>query len=258
MLSSYEGDPRKPNAHYGGGVYRRRIALHASPGEVKAELEDGPHGFRLRLLHDGEFITAVEPQAIRYPFTTCPGAVHLLQALLAKPLALEAAALRTILVPGNNCTHLYDLATLALAHAQRPCCSRVYDVEVPDERDGETSARVAVDGVSVHHWRVREHQLLAPQNLAGASLMSGFYRWVSQVFSGDQLQAAQVLQRGYFVSQARRYDLKNAAGRPASDDSMPQGSCYTYNHGVVENAVRTGAVRDFSDSPELLLKFLKD
>jgi hypothetical protein len=88
-----------------------------------------------------------------------------------------------------------------------------------------------------------------------ASLMSGFYRWASPHYSGEQLEAAQVLQRGYCVSQARRYDFKNAAGEPASDDRMPQGSCYTYHHGVVENAVRTGAVRDLSNSPELLLKF---
>ena len=38
---------------------------------------------------------------------------------------------------------------------------------------------------------------------------------------------------------------------PASDDRMPRESCYTYNHGVVERALRTAAMRDFSNSPEL-------
>lgn len=254
-VSSYPGDPRLRNADYGSGVYRRRIALNATVDGVLAEMEDNQHGFRLRLNHDGESITALEAEVLRYPFNTCPGAVEPLRALIGTPLDIDVAALRRIIEPGFNCTHLYDLATLALAQQRRGLGRRMYDVVVPDERDGETSATVALDGVSVHRWRIREQRLVAPAALAGESMMSGYFKWTSRCFGGDALEAAQVIQRGYFVAQARRYDFKNSVGAPASDDNMPQGSCYSYNHGVVEQAVRTGTTRDFSDCAEALLQF---
>jgi hypothetical protein len=254
-MNSYEGDRRRRNANYGEGIYRRRLALHGSRRRVEAQLEDGPHGFRLRLCHDGHVVTALESQALRFPFNTCPGAIDALQPLLGTPLDVDAAALRRIIDPGNNCTHLHDLATLALAHARRSRSSRVYDIEVPDERDGQTTVRVALNGVTVHDWRVRDQHVVGPDAVAGGPLLAGFYRWAISRFSGDQLEAATIAQRGYFVAQARRYDFASAAGAPASDDQMPQGACYSYNHGVVEHALRTGTVRDFSNCPELLLKF---
>ena len=47
----------KPNPDYGKGVFRRRIFVRGEPGVVKVELEDGNHGFRVRLAHDGETVT---------------------------------------------------------------------------------------------------------------------------------------------------------------------------------------------------------
>ncbi len=87
--------------------------------------------------------------------------------------------------------------------------------------------------------------------------MQGFYPWAVKVFSKDELEAAVILQRGYFVAQTRRYDYKNSAGRPALEDNMPEGACYTYNAGVVEQAFQTeGMVRDFTGTQEQLLKFV--
>jgi len=86
-------------------------------------------------------------------------------------------------------------------------------------------------------------------------MLQGMYAWASAVFDAEGLEAALVLQRGYFVAQARFFDFAGSAGAPASDDNRPEGSCYAYNAGVVEQGVRTGSTVDFTHSPERLLQF---
>jgi formate-dependent nitrite reductase cytochrome c552 subunit len=88
-------------------------------------------------------------------------------------------------------------------------------------------------------------------------MMQGFFRWASKAFSGDFLESALVLQRGYFVAQVRRSDYLNAGGRPATADNMPEGACYTYNSPVVHSAIHTdGMARDFTGTAEQLLEFV--
>jgi hypothetical protein len=242
---------------YGSGVFRRRVRLENRPRQVTAELEDINHGFRLTLSHDGQRVTDIAAEPIRYPFDTCPGAVAMLKPLVGCALDSESSALRRTLPPGQNCTHLYDLALLALAHSARPARDRIYDVTVPDEIEDGALVTLNCDGVAVHEWRVRSHHLVEPPLLAGNPMQKGFYRWASEEFSGDSLEAAQVLQRGYFVAQSRRYDYMNSGGRLAKNDNMPDGACYSYNTGVVEQAVHTaGMARDFTDAADQLLKFV--
>lgn len=252
---TYPGDPRKLNRAYGNGVFRRRIALSRGAGEILAELEDNQHGFRLVVCHDTQRVTDIRVETLRIPFNTCPGAAEPLRGMVGVPLDIDVAGLRNAIPPGDNCNHLSDLATLALAHYRRGDTTRVYDVEVPDEREGEFAARVAVDGETVHDWRLRQHSLVAPARLAGKSMLQGMYGWASAEFDAEALEAALVLQRGYFVAQARFFDFAGSAGAPASDDNRPEGSCYAYNRGVVEKGVRTGTTVDFTDSPEQLLQF---
>ncbi len=245
------------NQGYGQGVYRRRILLQKTTSGVRAELEDVTHAFRLFLAHDGATVTEVMAEPLRYPFDTCPAAVEKLHPLIGRALDVDASSLRALLDPGQNCTHLYDLTLLAMAHAVREADSRLYDITVPDDSGGGVEIEVACDGVPVHRWTVREHQLIQPSPHAGMTLQKGFYRWACAAFADDSLEAAQVLQRGYFVAQVRRQDYMRAGGRPATADNMPDGACYSYNKGVVEKAVHThGMARDFSTGAEQLLRFL--
>jgi len=247
----------KSNPNYGEGIYRRRIRLENQSLQVVAELEDITHAFRLTLGHDGSCVTDIKAQPIRYPFDTCPGAAAMLQPLIGCSLDTDASSFRSVVAPGQNCTHLYDLALLALAHARRPARTRIYDISVPDELVTGTEIRLLCDGVAVHEWRVRDHRIVAPATFARQPVMQGFYSWASEAFAGEILEAALVLQRGYFVAQGRRYDYMNSGDRLATDDNMPNGACYTYNTGVVEKAVHTeGMARDFSASAEQLLKFV--
>ena len=83
----------KANPRYGNGVFRRRIRLCAADGLVTVELEDGNHGFRLRLRHDGSVVRGVEADTIRHPFGTCPEAVVPLREFVGHRLADGSKAL---------------------------------------------------------------------------------------------------------------------------------------------------------------------
>ncbi|QDX81199.1 hypothetical protein B9N43_08080 [Denitratisoma sp. DHT3] len=245
-----------PNPHYGSGVFRRRLRLDAGSDQVRVELEDCNHAFRLTLRHDGERVTAVEPEAVRHPFTTCPEALAVIGRVVGHRLTDGAQSLRQRLVPGDNCTHLFDMTVLALAHVDDAGLTRLYEIAVDDERDGVTAARIDCDGRTVHEWRVRAHVIEQPEALAGRPFMRGFFAWASQTFAGMALEAATALQRGYFVAQARRSVSLPVEQHPATADGMPDGVCYSYNSGIVQRALRiTGSVRDYSAGPEGLLDF---
>jgi len=247
----------KRNPVYGSGAYRRRLRMRASLGRVDVELEDSNHGFRLHMQHDGERVTQVVAETRRHPFVTCAEAVTRLQTLVGADLAADGATLRQRLPQGANCTHLHDMALLALAHAgEMPGFSRSYDIVVYDEREGMTEARVDCDGASIHVWQVRDDAVAEPVAHAGKPMKRGFYAWVSQHFEGMPLEAAVALQRGYFVAQSRRVARLPYQEWPAGADKMPDGTCYSYNHDVVARALRIeGTVWDLTDKPELLLQF---
>lgn len=247
-----------PNPNYGSGVFRRRLHWHATEGCVAVALEDSNHGFRLRLRHDGSRIVAVDAEPVRYPFTTCPEAVVNVQRV-AGLLLNDAGTMRERLPQPDNCTHLIDMALFAAAHAHDVGEERYYDIAVfdeSDERDGMTQARIGCDGRLVHDWAIRAHVIEAPAELAGKPAMRGFYAWAAQTFADMPLEAAQALQRGYFVAQARRWSYEPIENNPARTDGMPVGACYSYNTGAVERALRIqGSARDYSKSSERLLQF---
>lgn len=247
----------KSNPAYGRGVYRRRLRLRATKGRVDVELEDSNHAFCLHLLHDGQRVLKVDAETRRHPFVTCAEAVIRLQPLVGAQLQADGAALRQRLPQGANCTHLHDMALFALAHAgEQPGFVRLYDIVVNDERDGLTEARVDCDGEPVHVWQVRRDTVAEPLWHAGKPMKRGFYAWVSQDFQDMPLEAAVALQRGYFVAQSRRVARLPYQEWPAGADNMPDGTCYSYNHDVVERALRIeGTVWDLTDKPELLLQF---
>lgn len=248
---------RPPNPAYGSGVFRRKLRLSVHAREAAVDLEDSNHGFRLRLRHDGEAIIDLQADPIRHPFVTCPGAVMPLRRLLGVRLDMGGAELRARLVPGEQCTHLFDMAMLAHAHARDAGLERLYEVVVDDEREGVMRAQVQCDGAPVHDWQIlRGHSIIAPAAFGGRAMMRGFYAWVSESLSGMEHEAAVVLQRGYFVAQSRRMRNTPAAEFPASTDELPDGTCHSYNAAAVGRALRIeGAVRDLTHRPEALLQF---
>jgi hypothetical protein len=246
-----------PNPNYGNGIFRRRIRLENTPGCVIAELEDCNHGFRSRVYHDGKTVTDIVAETPRIPLTTCPGAVEPIRALAGMAIGSDIETINRNGQPKANCTHLFDLTALAIRHAGRDEALRVYDVTVDDESDEDGGdSRVFRNGELIHHWHTRQWELLAPAAIAGNPLYRGFTLWASSAFSGEEQEAAFVLQKGYFVAQARRHDLSSIEGRPAIDNTIMHGACYSYSSPQIELAKSTAkSTRDFTDCPEQLLAF---
>ncbi len=255
------------NPKYGTGIFRRRIRLTSLPGKVVGELEDTMHGFRSTISHDGSTVLSVTGEAIRYPVDACPGAVEPLQELVGLPLTLSAEDINKQGKPFSNCTHLYDLSILAIAHANYNSSNnshlnnvnnvRQYDVAVTDEVETGSKAEVWLDGELIHGWQAEMFQVTEPESLKGNTLFKGFSIWAKSQFSDMELEAAHVLQKGYFVAQARRYDMKSVAGQSLLNGHSQRNVCYASSDGVAETAVRLGSnERDFTDSAEQLLKFV--
>ncbi|MDY0067051.1 MAG: DUF2889 domain-containing protein [Steroidobacteraceae bacterium] len=245
----------RPNPSYGQGVFRRRVRITVRANEAHVDLEDANHAFRLALRHDGERITALEPEFVRHPFTTCPESGRHLAALVGRPLE-ELRRLRRAVETRLSCTHVMDMTALALAHVGEREFARLYDVAVEDERAGCTHARVVCDGRPVHEWVIARHMIVQPSALAGRPMMQGFHAWARDSFADREFEAALTLQRGYFVAQARRYDTSPERDHPAVRDNMPDGVCYSYSAPVVQRALRVeGSKRDFTHDAEALLRF---
>lgn len=239
---------------YGSGVFRRRIRLIAAADSVRTALEDGTHSMRLVLRHDGTRIAGFDPEFLRIPVDTCPGAIEPLRKLIGTPLATPLRAVLAAHDPRLQCTHLHDLALLAMAHASRRG-TRQYDIEVPDEHPGAVWSRVLRDGSEVHRWQTFHGRILAPEPFAGLPMLRGFAAWASERFAADAdaLEAALILHKGYLVSSSRRYDMSSKIGQPVQQFTLMHGACYTYSPEIVGRGIWLSRVRDFTHCADDLL-----
>lgn len=246
------------NPDFGKGALRRRVRLVAQGDDVLAGVEDAYHSFRLKLSHDGDRITQLIPRYLRVPLTTCVTATAPLQRLVGTPLATGWRSLAASESPLAHCTHLYDLTVLAMAHATRGG-SRTYDVVVPDEHAGAVWTTLSRDGELVFRWQTLNSTILAPSELAGKPLLRGFSRWATRYFSGDDLEAALVLHKGYFVSRAREWDVEAGADKPVAHHTMMRGACHSYSEPQISMAIRQrGMTIDTSDPHVPLLTDLDE
>jgi hypothetical protein len=248
-----------PNPDYGTGIYRRRIHLQQGEGCVYGALEDTNHGFTVTVYHDGEQVTAIEANAKRVPYTSCPGALEPIKGYVGVDIHADLRELNFHMPPSSNCTHLLDLTVMTIRHAASTNPVRQWDIAITDTTaDSDSVCTVMRDGEEIFRWRARDLQLTDPPELSGKPFYIGFGKWASKHFAAEELEAAFILQKGYFVSLARLFDMEQMAGEPALDSKEGMGgACYTYSSPAIEHGVRTsGSVRDFSDCEENLLKFL--
>ena len=246
-----------PNSAYGQGIYRRRTLLSRKPGAIEVVMEDCSHAMKLLMQHQAGNITDLQGEVIRAPVTSCRGAPGQLTDLIGLPLSDNADIYRQHSPQHHHCTHLYDMALLAIEFAQREEELQQFDVAVGDEVDGAIDGKIFLNHRLIHHWVVRQGKLAEPTEFAGQSAFKGFAHWAKSQFSGDALLCAFGLQRGLMVANARRWDMAALAGEPADTFCPPPGACYSYSKGREKTALRTAnPVRDFSDTPEQLLRFI--
>ena len=86
-------------------------------------------------------VQRVDGWAVRHPYSTCPLAAGQLARLVGMSLeSRRELRHRATRIRVEQCTHLLDLAGLAIAAAARPAWQRWYDISVPRRVDGRTRA----------------------------------------------------------------------------------------------------------------------
>ncbi|WP_340268805.1 DUF2889 domain-containing protein [Sphingobium mellinum] len=243
-----------PNPDFGTGAYRRAIRVTNRPGEVFGELEDIIHAIRCTITHDGEVITDVDAAFVRWPMTTCPGAVQPIRELIGVRLDTPIAWFFTGGRARQNCTHIYDMVIAMLLHARRDEAVRRYDVVIPDNVGDEPSrATLLRDGRPILEWRVSGGgEILSPETYAGRRVIRGFSSWATEALDDEQLDAALILQKGYWQSGGRKVLIGSVGGPIRDQEAEFKGACYSYSSPRFERAERLPSWRDLSDGTRLL------
>jgi hypothetical protein len=242
-----------PDPEYGRHVCRRAVRLTNVDGATVGELEDSVHAIRCRVEHDGERVTGVEAEFVRQPMSTCGGAMEQLKLLVGTPLSTPLSEFYADGRARLHCTHGYDLVWWAIAHARRTEKVRRYDCATPDHPPGrEVEVTLKVNDVPTLSWRVRDNVIEGPEPFAGRHAMKGFVGWATANLEGDLLEAALVLNKGYFTSQSHYFVQK--PGKMGEIARRFAGTCWTYMSPRLEEAEQRLSRRNF-DSGEGLLEF---
>lgn len=235
------------------GIYRRCIRIAASEAEARADLEDDLHRCAVTIRHDGTCVTAIEALPIRLPWSLCPQSVKALDRLIGMPLSPHPLAVFRHTDGSQQCTHMFDLAGLAIAQAARGTRLRRYDVEAPYLKEkGPRSLSLRRDGVEVLSWTIDGTTLLAPVAFAGRDVRH-LAAWAESAFSDpDDYEAIVVLRRAVLISKARLHDWDIFP--TAADTGHGTGACYVFQPALQEHATRmVGSAREFTDAPQRML-----
>lgn len=217
--------------------YRRRFSITPMSDRVLTELEDDYHCMGVTIIHDGAQAIALEPVMDRAPWTTCPGAVAVLQQTFTG-VALTAFAQRG--EKRANCTHLHDLAVLGAAHAfdkQR----LVYDILVSDPVDGKRRAELRRNGATELAWSDIGGRIIEPAEIAGLTL-DKLGPWINSLDPQRQ-ETTRLLRWGNMIANGRTIPLQ----QQSDATRMRAGSCYTFQPQRMIEAKRIGVIRDFSN-----------
>ncbi len=246
---------------YGEGCYRRCIVLDAAVGSVRGELADDFHHFAVSLRHDGRTAGRLEGEAVRVPWTTCPGALEPLRRMEGAPITRTLADLTAHTRARAQCTHLHDLACLAIAQAARfaegAAPRRRYDATLPDRTDGRTRATLARDGETILEWQLQKSRITDASLDAFTGLELGgigLVRLIHRELDPDIAEAAWILQRAVFIGAGRRHDFE---AMPAASvfAQVVGAACHTFDPARVDDAHRNrGTLRDFTRAPERILE----
>jgi len=232
-------------------LYTRRVIRMssrdtASGGEVRAVVEDDYHHFRVGLSHDGQRVTRTYSEALRRPYDLCLQAGERLEELVGVQLSPDPTfALRQV-DARHQCTHQFDIATLALAAATRGIRARRYEAAVPDAEEGGTVASLARDGVPVLQWAVQGQVVAGPDPYTGRDLGKGFTAWVASSVAPDEAEAALILRRAVFISGGRNVSQAVIEALPA------RSACWVHQPERYYTRQRMSRRQDFTDRPEAL------
>lgn len=230
------------------GSYRRRIRLvNVDAGTVVGGLEDDFHYFVVTIRHDGAVVTGTEAVAHRWPWTTCPDAGDRLAELVGMALSPRCLAVGAVTDPRMQCTHQFDLAGLAIAHATRAAEVRQYDAEVPfgAQAGGPVAVRLRRDGEEALVWTLDGFACVDPEPYASAPWRGGFLKWADTTLPVEEAEAAAVLRRSCDIGIGRGAHLETYP-RASMLDMGRVPVCYTFQPEQAEVSFRqVGTIRDW-------------
>ncbi len=201
------------------GLWRRVIIQPGSGVRgnwIGGALEDDVHRFHMRLDHAEGRIVRAFAEAIRHPWSACPGAAPHIASELTGALLADVAARD----PAQHCTHLYDLALVLAAHVD-DAEPTIIDMRVADPVDGRTTATLAENGDEVLRWHLTGTAIEGE----GRDLRQ-LSQWKRDLLPRDA-ERATMLRRAVFVSGVRQYSAP-ASLTAAEPGSQRMGVCYNY------------------------------
>jgi len=219
--------------HPAAAPFRRRLVLRRTPeGAVEGAIEDHIHHFQVRVEHRDGRVTAVEGRAVRAPWTLCPGAGAQLAELVGTAVGSQARSGD----PTAHCTHLLDLAVVAIRFVADRAVARRFDLTVTGwERAERTATARRDDGLTIR-WTVREDTITDPPPYAGRALGAGFTSWAATALDADEAEMALLLRRATWMSASRGIDLDRFDR--LSESALPPGSCFASQPERIDLALR--------------------
>jgi len=215
--------------------FRRRFRVCPQPNCVIASVEDDIHCMQVRIEHDGTHAIEVTAEQKRAPWTTCPGAI---KKLIDTFDGVELAAFARRREKHQNCTHLYDLALLAAAHAHDTQVLE-YDIYVTDPSNGVRKAEIWKDGEQLLAWSVKGTEVVEPEEIAGKGLFE-LSEWIGSL-NPEEREVAKILRWANLVANGRIIPFEEQA-----DATKMPPNCYTFQPQRAKEALRVGETRDFS------------
>lgn len=221
--------PGKPSGFW------RRFRITPEKGVIRTEVEDDFHCMSVLLHHKNGTATEVVADLNRAPWSTCPGAESKLVDTFSGQSLVDFSQLGD---KKMNCTHLYDLALLAAAHAHDKE-QTIYDILVSDPENEMRDAVVRLNGETVLTWREQGFHIVEPEGAAGIRL-DKLRVWIDTL-KPDLQEPARLLQWGNMLANGRIIPLENQ-----SDATKMPASCYTFQPERAVIAKRIGEIKDFS------------
>lgn len=225
-------DPGDPVA----STYTRRIVVSPGPTAIDAEMEDHHHHFRVHLdLVDG-VISGVSTTAVRSPWSTCATGATAIASLVGLSLD-DAFEPRTWGADRSvHCTHVADLALLAVRHGRDVEALR-YDVRVVPAAAESRTAVLEHRGAGGMRWELSGQVITGPQPFDRLSLgRDQFLPWIRSSLAPAQIEYAMVLRRAATIAVGNAFDLDDYA--TAGDVHPADQTCHTYRREIAFTARR--------------------
>ena len=244
------------------GRARRMIDLKRwDQHTVVGWLEDDFHHFGVTLVHEGTVITDVSATAVRYPWTSCGFAPHALQPLIGKTISPRSSDIGQRLAMREQCTHIFDLTGLVMAHAMRGIAHRHYQT-ITESRQilgwknhknpifGPTTICLLQDGIKAMQWHSERGEIVDSDTGHHQALGRGFREWTESL-DVECGEYATIMRRALLVSGGRSMVHDNYPNAAAMD--QPE-LCYSFQASRREKAMRMhNTTKDYADSPEAML-----